>query len=90
MARINLGDTARDRITGFEGVVTGTHDWLNGCRTISIQPPKLKEDGLPVDPKSFDEPQLILISSAVRPVHESPTPAIAGGPKDEPTRRLSP
>lgn len=40
---IELGRTARDTITGFEGVVVGRTEWLNGCVRVGLQPPVNKE-----------------------------------------------
>ncbi len=39
-----LGDRARDKITGFEGVVTGRCQYLTGCDQILLNPP-VKDDG---------------------------------------------
>jgi hypothetical protein len=79
--RIQLGDVARDTITGFEGVVIGTSDWLYGCRRMILQPKALLE-GKPVESQSFDEPQLVLVSPPKPP---SP-PVRSGGPRPTPTR----
>lgn len=78
---IRVGDVARDTVTGFVGVVVCESKWLHGCRRITLQPEKLK-DGKPVDPVSFDEPQLELMKSA-----KHGTTANTGGPRPEPRRR---
>jgi len=62
--KFNLGDVAKDKITGFEGVIIGRHQWLNNCNTYSIKPRTLK-DGAPQDSQSFDEPQLDLAEEKV-------------------------
>jgi hypothetical protein len=77
---VSLGDTARDTITGFEGVVVCLSQWLHGCRRVTLQPQKLHE-GKPVECQSFDEPQLELLRSSV-----VPTTALTGGPRLEPVR----
>lgn len=33
---VNLGDTAKDTITGLTGVVVATTLWLNGCERITL------------------------------------------------------
>ncbi len=81
---IDLGDIARDQITGFQGVVIGITKWLHGCERMTIQPRELK-DGLPIQPQSFDVPQLELISKAV-----AKTTGDTGGPRPEPVRRHAP
>lgn len=78
---INLGDEARDTITGFAGVVIGDTKWLHGCRRLTLQPRELK-DGKPIDPISFDEPQLELVSTAA-----ASGTSEKGGPRPEPVRR---
>jgi len=77
---IELGDVARDMITGFEGVVVADTKWLHGCRRLTLQPQHLK-DGTPIGPESFDEPQLERVVSAV-----AETTGVTGGPRPEPRR----
>jgi len=55
---VHLGDFARDRLTGFEGVVIGVTQWLNACRHIGIKPEGLDKDGKPRETQWFDEPQV--------------------------------
>lgn len=50
----HLGKRAKDRITGFEGIVTGEISYLTGCDQILIQPQGLDEKGLVKDAKWFD------------------------------------
>jgi hypothetical protein len=64
MARIELGDVARDTITGFTGVVYADTKFLHGCRRLSLQPQELK-DGRPLEGGTFDEPQLELVTARV-------------------------
>ena len=64
--RIELGDSAKDIISGFEGVVIAATEWLYACRQLTLQPQELdKNSGRPKDPKSFDEPQLVLVKRGV-------------------------
>jgi len=83
--RIELGDVARDTMTGFEGVVTGEHKYLHGCVRMTLQPVKLDKDGKVADGVTFDEPQLKLIKSKAH-VGTNDT----GGPRPEPTRVATP
>lgn len=78
---INLGDVARDTITGFTGVVIAETKWLHGCRRYTLQPKELNKDGMPYDGVSFDEPQLVLVQEkAAKGTSDT------GGPRPEPTR----
>lgn len=82
---INLGDVARDRISGYEGVAIGRTQWLHGCMRITLQAQGL-HDGKPIESASFDEPQLELVKRGsyapeVRQAQKT------GGPRPEPTRR---
>ncbi len=81
---ICLGDTARDSITKYTGIVVAVTNWLNGCRRITIQSQALK-DGVPVDNHTFDVQQVELIQSA-EPAHHS----AVGGPSIRPTRNPDP
>ena len=60
-----LGKLARDKVTGFEGiiVVKGVH--LFGCNTYALAP-KVK-DGKIEDSHSFDEARIEIIGEGVRP-----------------------
>lgn len=84
---IQLGDVAKDTVSGFEGVVIGVTQWLHGCRRLSLQPRKLR-DGKTIDYQSFDEPQLVLVKKSVVTA-TGPTDR-TGGPRPEPTRRSEP
>ncbi len=74
---IELGDEARDTVTGFTGVVISEHKWLHGCRRLTLQPRELK-DGKPIDSHTFDEPQLELVRRAAAKGTDD-----TGGPRDE-------
>lgn len=73
--KFNLGDRLKDKITGFEGIATGRHQWINNCNTYSVRPQTLK-DGAPQDPHAFDEPQLDLVEEKAIPITNRRT----GGP----------
>lgn len=81
---LKLGDRAKDRISGFKGIVVAITEWLNSCRRITIQPEETK-DGKPIDSHSFDAEQIELVLS--RPKKPS-TPT--GGPSIAPARRTDP
>jgi hypothetical protein len=55
-----LGNKYRDKITGFTGVCTSRHEYLNGCVRLSLQCEEMK-DGKPIDPESFDIEQLEIV-----------------------------
>ena len=73
--KFGLGDKLKDKITGFEGIVTGRHQWINNCNTYSVKPQTLK-DGVPQDSCNFDEPQLDLVEEKAIPEMNRKT----GGP----------
>ena len=81
MARINLGDAAKDSMTGFEGIVVCESQWLHGCRRLTLQPQAL-HDGKPVESQTFDEPQVVRVEASVF----QPT-VNTGGPRPEPLRQ---
>jgi hypothetical protein len=80
--KFKLGQVVKDVVTGFEGVVTGRTEWLNGCVRYGVQSRKLKE-GVPTEAQWFDEQQLS--ATAKQPV----TIAMqdTGGPRKDPSRR---
>lgn len=80
--KIELGDIAKDSITGLQGTVMCTSEYLYGCKRHTIQPHELK-DGKPVDWVSFDEEQLVLVSKK----STKHVPVKTGGPRPEPRRQ---
>ncbi len=57
---VELGDTVRDKITGFEGIAIEMATYLNGCVQFEVQPPINKEGKIP-DSVWIDEQQLVVI-----------------------------
>lgn len=49
----NLGRHCKDKITGFEGIITSEHRYLTGCTQYGVQP-KMKEDGVLPEKQYFD------------------------------------
>ena len=62
--KIKLGVIAKDKITGFEGVVTARCEFLTGCNRYCIQPREL-HNGKPLDGIYFDEGQIEIISEGI-------------------------
>jgi len=56
--KINLGDRAEDRISGYKGIVTAIAKYLNGCTRILIEPEKLDDDGKMLKSLWFDDVQV--------------------------------
>lgn len=82
--KINLGDIAKDTITGFEGTVVCISTWLNGCARLTLQPRKMRL-GKPVESETFDELQLELVAKGTLvPLRET------GGPRPAPKRPRDP
>lgn len=72
---INLGDEAKDAVTGFTGVAVSRTDYLNGCTRVCLQPP-IGDDGKLPQYETFDEPQLEVLTA--QKVSRGPTNT--GGP----------
>lgn len=78
MPMVQVGQTVRDKITGFEGVVMSRAEYLWGCVRVEVQARDLK-DGEPRDWRVFDEPQLeVLDVPNIAEVSGSNAP---GGPR---------
>ena len=60
---MKLGQIARDKITGFKGVLTGHANYLTGCDQYLLSP-KCKEDGSHIDGRWFDEGRLEVFGDA--------------------------
>lgn len=81
---INLGDIAKDTITGLTGAVVSRHEYLNGCVRVSLQPNEIK-DGRPVEATTFDIEQIEVIQPAAHKML-----ARTGGPESAPSRPSTP
>lgn len=61
--KFGLGDTVKDTITGFTGIIVTRSQWLNNCNTYGVQSQALK-DGIPQERVWFDEPQMSLLKES--------------------------
>ncbi len=57
MFKFKRGETVRDKVTGFTGIVTRRVDYLSGCNMYYVQP-RVGEDGKMPDGAHIDEPAL--------------------------------
>lgn len=78
---IKLGDRAKDRLTGFTGIVTGIHKFISGCNKVTLAPEELK-DGKPVETQWFDVQFIEVIKPGAFPLDNGKTP---GGPDRSPS-----
>lgn len=76
MSTINLGDKVKDRITGFVGIATSRHEFINGCVQYSVTP-QVDKDGKYVNPEGFDEARLEVVEAMAAPIEAAAT----GGPQ---------
>jgi len=66
MEKLKLGNEAKDKITGFQGIVTGIASYLTGCNQLCIQP-KCEVDKGGTYPSSswFDEGRLQYVAEGI-------------------------
>lgn len=83
---VQLGDKAKDQVTGFEGICVARTEWLNGCVRVTLQSDKLDKEGKPQEGQTFDEPQLVVTN----PNKVQCGPRTTGGPKPTPTKPAGP
>ncbi len=70
--QLNLGTTICDKITGFEGVITGRVEYLTGCVQYLLTP-KIAEDGSHRNGEWFDEGRLVDCDAPAGPDMQPPT-----------------
>ncbi len=80
--RIELGDRVRDKISGFTGIATSRHEYMNGCVRYTIDSEELK-DGKPVDGQWFDEQQIEIVEAKEIEAAKDAVASI-GGPQPAP------
>lgn len=86
MSVINLGDEARDTVTGFTGICVCRTEYISGCARISLQP-QVGKDGKIPDQGHFDEPMCVVLKHA----RVKAKPTNNGGPGDPvPQARATP
>lgn len=76
---MQLGITAKDKITGFEGVVTGICSYISGCSQALLTPPV--KDGAFVEAHWFDLQRLeaqpgepVVLDNGETPGFDMPAP----------------
>ena len=74
---LRLGDTVRDKVSGFKGIAIARYSYLQGCDRFCLQPPVDKDGKLP-DTANFDEPQLEVMSKQT--VKKTADKSNQGGP----------
>lgn len=81
---IQLGDRARDRITGFAGVVTGRCEYITGCDQVLLAPQA--KDGDFKESRWFDLDRCELIEAAAFPPATVSNPSRPGPDRPAPRK----
>lgn len=81
---MNIGDKVRDRITEFEGVVTGICNYISGCQQVLVAPKS--EKGNFKESQWFDSDRCEVIESEVFPSSLVSHPARPGADRQAPKR----
>lgn len=82
---IQLGLKAKDKITGFEGIITCKVEYLTGCDQYGLTPP-VGADGKVGQSEWFDEGRLVITGPGVA-AEEVRTEANGGPNRDAPRIR---
>jgi hypothetical protein len=61
-----FGKKAKDKITGFAGIITSKHTYMYGCTQYGLNPP-VDKDGKTQDVHFFDEGRIEIIEDAIDP-----------------------
>jgi hypothetical protein len=61
----NMGKKARDKVTGFEGIITAKVHYMYGCDQYGLTPKVL--DGKIGDTNFFDEGRIEIIGDGIKP-----------------------
>jgi len=78
--KIKFGDKVRDKLTGFEGIVTARIQYIYGCIQYEVKP-TIDEDGNQRKHDWIDENQLEIIKDNGRTKKDKP---IHGGMRSHP------
>lgn len=61
-----FGCLAKDKITGFTGIITGKIEWMYGCNQYCLNP-KVTNDGELKEANWFDEGRIEIIENFINP-----------------------
>jgi len=63
---LELGKSGRDKVTGFEGIITARCTFLYGCDRYCLTP-KVDKDGKTGDGEYFDEGRIEIVGDGIQP-----------------------
>lgn len=86
MDTVELGDTAKDAVTGYQGIVIARTLWINSCDRLLLQAP-VDKDGKVPETYQVDFPNAILVKKKEAPVVVQRK---TGGPTPKPQRHSAP
>lgn len=91
--KLELGMTAKDKITGFQGILVAKTEWLTGCIRWGVEPTSLK-DSKPISVEWFDSDRIEVIDKKnyleISKKTKSPIGiATPGGPQNDPSSSRS-
>lgn len=78
--KFSMGDRLKDRVNGFEGVVTGITLYQNGCLQYLLTPTKLKDTGEIHESAWQDEQRLVPVETSKK---AQPEAGKLGGPRSD-------
>lgn len=64
---LKLGVEAKDKITGFKGIVVGHANYLFGCDRWGVAPKASNKDGKFNDTEWFDEGRIEVVGKGISP-----------------------
>ena len=62
-ADVKLGQTVKEKITGFTGVVVCISHHMDGSVMVGVQPRKLEDSGKPAEPYEFDIERIAVVDT---------------------------
>jgi hypothetical protein len=57
--KFQLGETVKDSVTNFTGVILARAQHMTNCNTYGVSPTKVTKEGKRPDCEWFDEPRLV-------------------------------
>lgn len=82
---IKFGVEAKDKVTGFTGIVTGKCQYMYGCTQYCLVP-SVDKDGKIVDGSWFDEGRIEVLGHGIKP--EDVKGEKNGGPNRDTPKRV--
>jgi hypothetical protein len=63
--KFEMGDTVKEKVSGFRGIIMAMYFYHTGCKHYGIAPMKLSKEGKLLEWENIDQERLILVKRSI-------------------------